>query len=795
MRIAVWTPLPPAPTGIADYNATLLPLLSRRVSVTAVVDDRIYPSVAPVPGIKVIRASEVAATTDSFDLHVYHMGNQLEWHGYMHEHAQAVPGVLVLHDLSLWDFYNRLCGVDSAAIAYEFRLNGLERVDGVPSLVVDADGHREPDRLAAPLTARLVNASLVTVTHSHWARQFLEQRHPGARIVHIPLLAQTNSTAGSGSRADPGRPVLAALGGLSAHKRLPVVIDAFAHAHAKHPHARLLIAGRSENVAMVEQLQQLVRARRLDDHVVVRADVSEAELDRYLATSTVVISLRWPTAGETSGVLVRALASGTPVITSDAPQMQEISDAYCWRVSTDAGEEMAQLRSLFVWVIEHASECAAIGQQARDDILLKAAPERVVDALCGLFTELAPARPESPYGHLRANVIADWEGTTGLAEAARRVALALIHGNVELARTTVEAYASRDPGRVPSVIRALPEGRRYDVDLWLLNVNETHIVAQEDLRPPGRDQYAVASWYWEMPLLPAALSGQLARFDEIWTATRFVRDAFRHHTDRPVLVMPPIVEPRPDVAVTRSTLGLPEAPYLFFFSFDINSTLSRKNPEGVIRAFCTAFSEHERASCVRLVIKVGHLDPGSTAGAYFLRIAAQVGVIIMERDLTRSEMDSLLGLCDTYVSLHRSEGFGLGMAESMYLGKPVIATAYSGNMDFTTRTNSLLVGAHIRQITANDCRHQPDSAALYQPGLLWAEPDVAQAARWMRLLYEHPEEGRRVGERAAATIRSHYSLETAVAAMTSRLHELRSAASGNASEGRKRPSDRDDARR
>lgn len=768
MRLAVWTPLPPARTGIADYNASLLAALATRACVTAVVDDRYLACSAHIPGVALMGAGEAVAKADDFDLHIYHMGNHLAWHGYMHEQAQAVPGLLVLHDLSLWDLYTELCGPHSVALAHELRLNHNDRAGERPTVVVDTEEHREIDRLATPFTARLVRAARAIVVHSTWGEKRLQQLYPGVVVRHVPLAAAP-------SRASAVAPTttctIAALGGLGAHKRVPTVIRAFAATHARHPSARLIIAGRSESEELSQSLNDLVVTHHLSDVVRVQTDVTEEQLDVYLATSTVVVSLRWPTAGETSAILMRALASGTPVITSDAPQMRELDEQFCWRVSTDPHKEVAELSDLFDWVITHPEECRSAGELARVSVLAEASVDRVADAFVEIARDLLTPHSSTRRTAVSANVIADWQGTTGLTEAARSATLALITNEVRLARTTVKVYPVRDPERVPPQILALPEGRFYDTDLWFLNINETHLLSDADLRPPGRAQYAIASWYWEMSALPEILVEQLHRFDEVWAATRFVGNAFRRHTERPVRIIPPVVQPCPDPTVGRSDFGLPHEAFTFLFSFDLNSTLARKNPEGVVRAFQSAFSVRERETNVRLVLKVSSLTD-SEPSRHLRRVAQAEGVHLIEHDLTRSEMDSLLAACDAYVSLHRSEGFGLGMAEAMYLGKPVIATAYSGNMDFTTHTNSCLVGGRIRAISTSDWRLQPQAARLYEPGLLWAEPDIAQAARWMRILVEQPDVGARVGGAAARTIREQYNPQAAAAAMRTRLQEL-----------------------
>jgi glycosyltransferase involved in cell wall biosynthesis len=125
-----------------------------------------------------------------------------------------------------------------------------------------------------------------------------------------------------------------------------------------------------------------------------------------------------------------------------------------------------------------------------------------------------------------------------------------------------------------------------------------------------------------------------------------------------------------------------------------------------------------------------------------------------------------------YVSLHRSEGFGLGLAEAMYVGTPVIATAYSGNMDFTAPDNSCLVGYSMRSVSALDHLHYPQAEALYRSGLVWADPDVELAARWMRLLYQRPDLRLEIGSRAAAAIRRDYAAANQVEAVRSRLRAI-----------------------
>jgi glycosyltransferase involved in cell wall biosynthesis len=143
--------------------------------------------------------------------------------------------------------------------------------------------------------------------------------------------------------------------------------------------------------------------------------------------------------------------------------------------------------------------------------------------------------------------------------------------------------------------------------------------------------------------------------------------------------------------------------------------------------------------------------------------------VLIDGELTRGEMNALLAACDVYVSLHRAEGFGLGKAEAMYLGKPVVTTAYPTVFQFPTVGALCPVRARLRAITEADHAHFPPGAVVYRPGMVWAEPDVQHAARWMTTLYRDPDLRRRIGARAARLIREHHSPAAAARVMIERL--------------------------
>jgi glycosyltransferase involved in cell wall biosynthesis len=374
------------------------------------------------------------------------------------------------------------------------------------------------------------------------------------------------------------------------------------------------------------------------------------------------------------------------------------------------------------------------------------------------------------------NVIGDFGATTGLIEAGRRLVLAAASADIAVEITDVELPLPKSPTRQVQRLDEIPRGRRHDIDLWCVNVNELRHIDEPTLRPPGeRARHVIAVWFWEAPSLPRWALTEIDRVDEIWVASRFVRDAFRAVTDKPLVIVPCVVDPTVASRPDRSDYGLPDDALLFFFNFDASSSDARKNPWAIIRAFASAFSDDERRGPVRLVLKTQNLDVQPDLRAELERRIGHVDGILLDGEIPRDHMDGLLAAVDVYVSLHRAEGFGLGIAEAMSLGKPAIVTAYSGNVDFTTRANSCLVGYARRPIDERDHRLTPHAGQVYEPGLIWAEPRVDQAARWMRYLYDHPAERARIGRAGAATIGDRFSPRTVAGVVANRLRQIRAA--------------------
>lgn len=292
-----------------------------------------------------------------------------------------------------------------------------------------------------------------------------------------------------------------------------------------------------------------------------------------------------------------------------------------------------------------------------------------------------------------------------------------------------------------------------DVDLAVVCVNADQtpaFFAEVGDRIPSQAMRA-GMWFWEVPDFPASYWGAFDLVDEVWVASSFVGDAIAAHTDRPVRVVPLPIVPDPPSTLTRADLGLPDDAYLFGFACDGRSVLTRKNPLGVLRAYLDAFPSP--ASDTHLVLKLmnGHVEPVVVEHLRWLS-RDRPDVDVVDATWDPAAIRALTQRIDCYVSLHRSEGYGLGLAQAMAQGKPVIATGWSGNLAFMTDTTSFLVPS-----TQVPVGHAPP----YPANSHWAEPDHDAAVDILRTVRARPGNGVAVGELARLDVARRFSVAAA----------------------------------
>lgn len=274
--------------------------------------------------------------------------------------------------------------------------------------------------------------------------------------------------------------------------------------------------------------------------------------------------------------------------------------------------------------------------------------------------------------------------------------------------------------------------------------------------------YRIAYWYWEFDSIPDAWVEHARKVDEVWAATEFVARGLREKLSIPVRTLFPGVKLAPYQRRNRAYFGLSEEPFTFLFVFHMMSVMERKNPLGLIRAFKRAFRPDEQ---VRLVLKSSYGDRHPAQLQELRDAAAGANIEVIDQVYSPDDVLSLVDSCDAYVSLHRSEGLGLTMAEAMLMGKPVIATRFSGNVDFMDDSNSLLVPYELVKLGW--------PIPPYDAHLQWAEPSEEHAAQCMRRVYDNQQWARELGARAKASAETHLSLEAAGQRIAARLAEIR----------------------
>lgn len=349
----------------------------------------------------------------------------------------------------------------------------------------------------------------------------------------------------------------------------------------------------------------------------------------------------------------------------------------------------------------------------------------------------------------------------GVGEAARL----LLAGLEQTGMPFATAAYDRTLSSLQHPFHARGGGHHFDVNIMCVNADQTPVFVRDVGERFTRGTYNIGLWFWEVEVFPASLHGAYEYVDEIWVASEFARQSIGRSTDKPVHVVPlPALVPSRPTTFTKSVLGIPED-FVFLFAFDFFSVVARKNPSDLIEAFVQAFEPGEGAS---LVIKTIN-GAGDVRGLENLRseAARHRDVHILDARLPAAQMRALTGVADCIVSLHRSEGFGLTLFEAMAMAKPVIATGYSGNLEFMDDGNSFLVPYDLVPVGPG--------APPYPANARWAQPRVAEAARLMRHVFDDRAAGLAVGARAQQVLSERFGVERTAAFIVDRLDRIRSA--------------------
>jgi glycosyltransferase involved in cell wall biosynthesis len=536
--------------------------------------------------------------------------------------------------------------------------------------------------------------------------------------------------------------------------------------------------------------RRLCVLQALSEHglkVVALNNVWGAERDAWIARAKVVLNMHQADIGQFESVRVLfLLANGKAVVSETAAEEQieaPLRDAFwavpyeglidaCMQLTSDDETRLALQHKARAAVVSDALRALPWISRALESIEVHSVHRKPdIDAL--------PAQQNasySPHGwskRFRVAMFGQFRSATGLGTTARHTAISLLQAGVPITLHNLDSYCPA--GDMTEELSALtPHFYNGTTDpdcavaIYCMPVADfPYLERQMPFKPTPGTLHAGIIW-WETTKLNPQWSGSLARLDAVIGYSEFIAGVAANTlpatpvlTGRQPLYLPEGI--RPD----RADFGLPDNAVVFLASFDPNSDPVRKNPIAVITAFRHAFSSNE--SNVRLVLRLNNAN-STEVGRETLQLLIdasagdpRIGFVVAP--LSYRAVLSLYASADVHVSLHRAEGLGLGMLESMRLGVPVIATAWSGNMSYMDHLSACLVRYTLINVAGNHPHYRPETLGS---DAIWANPAIEDAVAWMRYLYWNPDQRRRIGNSGRQKA-EHYQAD---AIRLNWLHEL-----------------------
>jgi glycosyltransferase involved in cell wall biosynthesis len=414
-------------------------------------------------------------------------------------------------------------------------------------------------------------------------------------------------------------------------------------------------------------------------------------------------------------------------------------------------------RNYTKWFVQNAAEYGI------DGYFISPILDRLAEQSSGprSFSPASPTEPDDSdicvIGYLTAEM--------GVGQAGRSVlkSFATTDARVRGFNVSVNVTARQSDRSVESLLSSVLDSR---VQIYSVNADQLAVVA-ETVAPlcERSPRYRINMPFWELCRFPPDWIASYRGFDEIWAPTRFIQASVQGTLDLPVVWMPPAVAITDFEPVDRSRFNLPAGVFLFLFNFDFSSYSTRKNPMAAIEAYRLAFRHHPLNVPTALAIKTMGCDvDGKNLERLLKMTEEEPDIIIIDEQMNYSDVLALMNCCDCYVSLHRSEGFGYTLAEAMLLGKPVIATDYSGTRDFIDRTNAYPVKYRLKPLEKNDYP--------FGEGQKWADPDLEHAAWLMRRAIEDEAETRKIALAGQSKIQNTYSTDVVGRRYLDRLRKI-----------------------
>jgi glycosyltransferase involved in cell wall biosynthesis len=387
--------------------------------------------------------------------------------------------------------------------------------------------------------------------------------------------------------------------------------------------------------------------------------------------------------------------------------------------------------------------------------MLKAAIKSSLFSLC-MFLAFFKRRSNKPSSHIY--IVGDLYSESGLGEITRAIIASLGEiKNYSLINLPMSIQSKQSDYRFSApIVNGLGKGVTIIVgnpSILLTAIRKLNIFNVIN-------NYTIGVWFWELEKIPKdwIKAGKLV--DEVWAQSSFVAKAFLDSNEK-VFVMPLSLDYKDNDVKNFEKIEIPPNKYIFLMSFDYLSHVARKNPMAVIKAF---FEEFQEEDGVILIVKSVNRDKISQANlSNQLSLKDHPNIIYSDQYLSKDEMMLLMKSANCYISLHRSEGLGLGLAEAMRLGTLTVATAYSGNMEFMSISNSLLVDFEMTPVISSDYPYSGDN--------FWADPINLDARKKMRIAYVDSTGNEALISRAKSDL-SAFNLERQRAWINARLAEI-----------------------
>ena len=360
------------------------------------------------------------------------------------------------------------------------------------------------------------------------------------------------------------------------------------------------------------------------------------------------------------------------------------------------------------------------------------------------------------------NLIGSIRADTGLGQSCRLIATQIENSGLPFTIYNYEQTSNLEQTD-HSFDKKITNTNPYQINLLHINPRELGIALNQMGFSILNGKYNIGFWLWELEEFPDEWCFYFKLLDEIWTPSEFISRTIRKKTTIPVITIPYVVSVPFDSHIYRKDFGLPENTFLFLMAYDNSSIGERKNPFGAIRAFQQAFSPKDRT--VGLVIKALHLKQ-TELKQLKKKCREYENIYILTKPMEKIRFNSLLHCCNALLSLHRAEGFGLVLAEAMYLGKPVIATNWSANTEFMDKETACMIDYDLVTLEKN---YGP-----FLKGQKWADPNIKQAATEMKKLKEQKDYYYTKGKLAQTSIKQLLSSERINKLIVNRVHQITS---------------------